>query len=125
MIFDVLMKASAKCSNLEALCADLEQVADSNTMREYLNKAFPVKELREQERQVNQALAHGIPTRMIRKGIEVAIDIHDEPFYGKQEGTRAVTCSGQAKKGTTHFVRIATAYVIWRQVGVAGRVVRE
>jgi putative transposase len=27
-----------------------------------------------------------------------------------------VTCGGQAKKGTTHFVRIATASVIWRQV---------
>jgi putative transposase len=48
--------------------------------------------------------------------VEVAIDFHDEPFYGKQESLRAVTCGGQAKKGTTHFVRIATAYVIWRQV---------
>lgn len=116
MIFDVLMKASAECSSLEATCADLEQVADSNTLREYINKALPVKELREQERQINQALAHGIPTRMVRKGIEAAIDFHDEPFYGKQESTRAVTCNGQAKKGTTHFVRIATVYVIWRQV---------
>jgi putative transposase len=26
-----------------------------------------------------------------------------------------VTCGGQAKKGTSHFVWIATAYVIWRQ----------
>jgi hypothetical protein len=41
---------------------------------------------------------------MARQGIEVAIDYHDEPFYGKQEQTRAITCSGQAKKGTTHFV---------------------
>jgi hypothetical protein len=116
MIFDVLMKASAECSSLEAACADLEQVADSNTLREYINKALPVKELREQERQINQALAHCIPSRMVRKGIEAAIDFHDEPFYGKQESTRAVTCNGQAKKGTTHFVRIATVYVIWRQV---------
>ena len=116
MIFDVLMKASVECSSLEAVCADLEQVADSNTVREYINKALPVKELREQERQVNQALAHCIPTRMVRKAIETAIDFHDEPFYGKQESTRAVTCNGQAKKGTTHFVRIATVYVIWRQV---------
>ena len=53
---------------------------------------------------------------MKRKGIEIAVDFHDEPFYGKLETTLAVTCSGQAKKGTTHFVRIATAYVIWRQV---------
>jgi len=116
MILDVLIKASAECSSLEAVCADLEQVADSNTMREYINQALPVKKLREQEEQVNQALAHCIPSTLLRKGIEVAIDFHDEPFYGKQESTRAVTCNAQAKKGTTHFVRIATAYVIWRQV---------
>jgi len=116
MIWDVLIKASAECSSLEAVCADLEQVADSNTLREYINQALPVKKLREQEEQVNRALAHCMPSTMLRKGIEVAIDFHDEPFYGKQESTRAVTCNGQAKKGTTHFVRIATAYVIWRQV---------
>ena len=116
MILDVLIKASAECSSLEAVCADLEQVADSNTLREYINQALPVKKLRKQAEQVNQALADCIPNTMLRKGIEVAIDFHDEPFYGKQESTRAVTCNGQAKKGTTHFVRIATAYVIWRQV---------
>jgi hypothetical protein len=116
MIYDVLMKASAECSSLEAVCADLETVADSNTLREYINKALSVDELVVQEEQVNRALAEGIPVSMVRQGIEIAIDYHDEPFYGKQEKTRAVTCSGQAKKGTTHFVRIATAYVIWRQV---------
>ena len=42
MIFDVLIKASAECSSLEAVCADLEQVADSNTMREYINQALPI-----------------------------------------------------------------------------------
>lgn len=116
MIFDILMKASAECSSLEAACADLEGVADSNTIREYVNKCLCVEELSEQEASVNQALAESIPEKMARKGIEIAIDFHDEPFYGKQAATRAVTCSGQAKKGTTHFVRIATAYVIWRQV---------
>ena len=60
------MKASAECSSLEAACADLEAVADSNTVRAYLNQALPVKELREQERQVNRALADCIPTRLER-----------------------------------------------------------
>ena len=46
MILDVLLKARAECSSLEATCADLEQVADSNTVREYVNKAFPIKRLR-------------------------------------------------------------------------------
>jgi len=116
MIYDVLMKASAECSSLEAVCADLEDVADSNTLREYINKALTIDELSEQEKQANLALAECIPESMARQSIEIAIDYHDEPFYGKQETTRAITCSGQAKKGTTHFVRIATAYVIWRQV---------
>lgn len=116
MIYDILMKASAECSSLEATCADLEQVADSNTVRDYMNQALPIQSLRRQEEQANQALASCIPESMAHKGIEIAIDFHDEPFYGKQASLRAVTCGGQAKKGTAHFVRIATAYVIWRQV---------
>jgi len=116
MILNVLIKASAENSSLEAVCADLEETADSNTIREYLNEALPIKELREQEKQVNAALACCTPEDLVRTDIEIAIDFHDEPFYGKQAGTRKVTCAGQAKKGTTHFVRIATAYIIWRQV---------
>ena len=116
MILDVLLKASAESSSLEAACADLEQVADSNTIREYLNAVLDVKELREQEKEMNAALAECIPESMPRTKVEVAIDFHDEPFYGKGADLRSVTCSGQAKKGTTHFMRIATAYVIWRQV---------
>ncbi len=116
MILDVLLKASAESSSIEAVSADLEGVADSNTMREYLNAALDVEQLREQEKEMNAALAESIPAAMQRTKVEVAIDFHDEPFYGKQEDLRKVTCNGQAKKGTTHFVRIATAYVIWKQV---------
>lgn len=116
MILDILIKASAECSSVEAVCADLEATADSNTIREYLNQALAVKELRQQEERANAALAECIPSALDREGIELAMDFHDEPFYGKQKDTRDLTCSGQAKKGTTHFVRIATAYVIWRQV---------
>ncbi|NUM47561.1 MAG: hypothetical protein HUU38_22900 [Anaerolineales bacterium] len=116
MLFDVLLKASAECSSVEAACADLATVADSNTQRAYIHLALPIEELESQEQQANAALAEGIPESMGRTGVEIAIDFHDEPFYGKTEELRAVTCAGQAKKGTTHFVRIATAYVIWRQV---------
>jgi len=116
MILDVLLKASAENSSIEAACADLEEVADSNTIREYLNAVVDVKELREQETELNRALAECIPEQMPRTNLEVAIDFHDEPFYGKGVELRKVSCAGQAKKGTTHFIRIATAYVIWRQV---------
>jgi hypothetical protein len=116
MLYDLLLKASAECSSLEAVCSDLENVADSNTVRAYINQALPIEELAAQEAAANEALAACIPENLVRTEIEMALDFHDEPFYGKQAATRAVTCSGRAKQGTTHFVRIATAYVIWRQV---------
>ena len=115
-ILDVVLKASAESSSIEAVSHDLEDVADSNTIREYLNAVLDVKELRQQESEMNAALAECIPASMPHTQLEVAVDFHDEPFYGKQADLRAVTCSGQAKKGTTHFIRVASAYVIWRQV---------
>jgi len=116
VILDVVLKASAEGSSVEAASNDLQDAADSNTIREYLNAALDIQALREQENEMNAALAECIPNSMPRTNVEVAIDFHDEPFYGKQPGLREVTCSGQAKKGTTHFIRIASAYVIWRQV---------
>lgn len=116
MVVDVVLKASAEGSSVEAACADLEQVADSNTIRDYLNEALNISQLQQQEAQMNAMLAESIPTGMRRTGLEVAIDFHDEPFYGKQAELLAVTCRGQAKKGTTHFIRVASAYVIWRDV---------
>jgi putative transposase len=116
MMWDILLKASAEQVSIEAVCADLEQVADSNTVREHLNEALRVADLRLQQGEMNRALAASIPVSMCRTGVEVAIDFHDEPFYGKTPDLKALTCRGQAKKGTTHFIRIASAYVIWRQV---------
>ena len=116
MVLDVILKASAERSSIEAACQDLIGVAGSNTVREYLNAALEVVQLREQEAEMNAALAASIPKGMKREGSEVAIDLHDEPFYGQRPDLLAVTCRGQAKKGTTHFIRIASAYVIWRQV---------
>ncbi len=116
MVFDVLLKASAEGSSIEAVCNDLDDVADSNTIREQLNEALPIEQLRQQENEVNDALAESIPASMKRSGLELAIDFHDEPCYAKQEALRAVTCRGRAKQGTTHFIRTATAYVIWRDV---------
>jgi hypothetical protein len=116
MIFDVILKASAERSSIEAACDDLDDVADSNTIRDYLNTAFDSDQLREQEAEINTALADSIPVSMKREDLEIAIDFHDEPFYGKHPDLLAVTCKGRAKAGTTHFVRLATCYVIWRQV---------
>lgn len=114
--FNLLLKAVAEGSSLEAVCADSCGVMDSNTLREQMNAALDVYELRQQEAEMNAALAAAIPSGMPRGGLEVAIDTHDEPFYGKTPELFTYTCSGQAKAGTTHFFRIASAYVIWHEV---------
>ncbi len=116
MVLDVILKASAERSSIEAACQDLVGVTGSNTVREYLNASLKVVQLREQEAEMNAALAASIPKTMKCEGIELAIDLHDEPFYGKRPELLAVTCRGKAKKGSTHFIRFASAYVIWRQV---------
>lgn len=118
MALNVLMKAAIENQSIEAVCADLSDVVDSNTLREALNRALTVTELRQHEAEFNAALADCIPQAMPRRGLEMAIDFHDEPFYGKSEALRAYTVRGEAREGTTYFWRIATLYVIWRGVRV-------
>lgn len=118
MVYNVLLKAASDGVSIEAVCADLLDVADSNTVREQLNTALDVCELRLHECEMNRAFAAAIPAAMPRGSVEAAMDFHDEPFYGKTPELRTYTCRGKAKKGTTRFFRIATAYVIWRQVRI-------
>jgi hypothetical protein len=114
--FNLLLKTVAEGSSLEAVCADSCGAMDSNTLREQLNAALEVCELRQQEVELNAALAAAIPAGMPRGGLEVALDLHDEPFYGKTPELLTYTCKTRAQAGTTHFFRIASAYVIWHEV---------
>lgn len=116
MTLNVLLKAAVDHSSLEAACGELEQVASSNRLREQLHQALDVADLRQQESELNAALASAIPDHLTRSGLEIAIDWHDEPFYGKTPELRTYVCRSQAKQGTTRFFRIATAYLMWRDV---------
>src|SRR5260221_3528737 len=116
MALNVLMKAAVEQRSIDAVCADLEDVVDGNTLREAINRSLKVEDLRQHEVEFNAALAECIPAQMPRRGLEMAIDFHNEPFYGKTEALRDYTCRGEAKEGTTYFWRIASLYVIWRGV---------
>lgn len=116
MVINVLMKAAIEKRSIEAVCDDLSDVVDGNTLREALNRSLTVADLREHEKEINAALSECMPVQMPRLGVEMAIDFHDEPFYGKTEAVRAYTCRGEAKDGTTYFWRIASLYASWRGV---------
>jgi len=89
----------------------LKESADSNTIREYLNDYFKLDKLEELESQINSSLTAVIPRRVRRKAQEIGIDLHDQPFYGKDLTLLECTCRGEAKAGTTRFFRIATIYL--------------
>jgi hypothetical protein len=118
MVLNVLLKAAVEKRSIDAVCADLTDVVDSNTLREALNRVLTVEDLRQHEAEFNAALAKCIPSAMPRRSLEMAIDFHDEPYYGKSEATQAYTCRGEAHDGTTYFWRIASLYVIGRGVRI-------
>jgi Transposase DDE domain len=112
MALEVLVHAATTGQSIEASCADLERSADSNTLRDYLNQAFVVAGLAQLEDEVNAALTAKLPKKVGKHKRELAIDLHDQPFYGKDEGLLSYASRGQAKAGTTYFYRIASVYLI-------------
>ena len=49
---------------------------------------------------------------------EIAVDFHDEPYYGRDdpEDDDNWVCCGEAHAGTTRFYRCATAYLMLHDV---------
>jgi len=112
-LYQVLLGVAANRSTIEAVCADLAGAPDGETIRRYFNEQLRVEDLPTLERQINAALATNWPQKLRRSGpIEVAMDFHDRPYYGKAEQEDALWVRGEAKDGTTRYYRVATAYLI-------------
>lgn len=111
-VSDILLKASVEGRAIEGTCNDLAAAPTGVTIRGYLNEIFPVTEFQVIERKLQTQLRARLPQRLWRTPIDVAVDFHDEPFYGKSPTLRAYACRGEAHAGTTWFYRVATAYVI-------------
>lgn len=116
MVYDVLLKAATENISIDAACRDLEQTIGGNTLREIINEQLRPEHLDEYELAINQALSAHLPRQIRKARLEAAIDEHDEPYYGKSPEVRALTVRRQAPKGTAHFLRIVSLYVIYRQM---------
>ena len=116
IVYDVLIKAAVTGQTIENVCKNLDEIVDGETIRGYLNEQINLDEMQSLEQQVNQALVAGLPRRLRKAKLEIAIDLHDEPFYGHSAGLLALTCGGKAHKGTTRFFRVGTAYVIFKDM---------
>jgi putative transposase len=77
------------------------------------------------ERQWNGLLRSLIPHWLRDSPQELAIDFHDEPYYGRAQPDQEDTwvCRGEARAGTTHFYRCATASILLHNVRLTVAVV--
>jgi putative transposase len=111
-LLDVLLGVAVSQDTIESMCADWSDVANAETIRGYLNAQVTVENLQELERRLNAALAAEIPQRVWRHERDIAVDLHDRPYYGKTPQEEGLWVRGRAKNGTTRFYRVATAYVM-------------
>jgi putative transposase len=111
-LLNILLTAAARQCTIESACAELSSGPGAETVRQYLNEQLTTERLPELERNLNEALMAQVPNRLWRQAQDIAIDLHDRPYYGKTSQEEGLWVRGQAKDGTTHFYRIATAYVI-------------
>ena len=111
-LLNILLTAAARQCTIESACGELSSGPGAETVRQYLNEQLTTERLPELERHLNEALAAQVPKRLWRQTQEIAIDLHDRPYYGKTVQEEGLWVRSRAKDGTTRFYRIATAYVI-------------
>jgi len=117
-LINILLGVAANCGTVQALGTDLVGSPNPETIRGYLREQLRVEDLPELEQRLNAALAKKIPVRVWRRACDVALDFHDRPYYGKTSQAEGLWVRAQAKDGTTHFYRIATAYVMLHDLRV-------
>ncbi len=104
-LWRLLLSAAARRTTIEAACADLTGAPDANTVRGYLTEQLPPAGIPDLEQQWNTLLPSLIPDWLPDRLQEIAVDFHDEPYYGHDDpddGDNWV-CRAEARSGTTRF----------------------
>jgi hypothetical protein len=84
-LLDVLLAVSAQKDTIEQVCADLQIKVGAETIRGYFNEQLQVENLPSLQEAVNRALQKSLSRDVKGQSLEVAIDFHDQPYYGKTE----------------------------------------
>lgn len=111
-LLDVLVAVSVGKETIEQVAADLNLKVGAETIRGYFNEQLGVEKLSEINEAVNLTLQKSLDFELKKQKLEVAIDFHDQPYYGKSEQSEGLWVGAKAKQGTTKVYRVATCYVI-------------
>lgn len=112
MLFEILLRAASRGDSIEQTARSLQQVPTGNGIRYHLDK---FNDMTTVEDQLNSTLQSRIPPKLRQTKLQVAIDLHLIPYYGKPSEREApYIYRSQAHSGTTCFFAYATLYVICR-----------
>ena len=115
-VSDMVVKASVTGAAIEGTCNSFIRAPSGATVRACLNRELSVTALPEIEAKLQGQLRANLPQRLWKRPLDLAMDFHDEPFYGKDPTLCAYACRGEAHQGTTWFYRVATVYVVHHQI---------
>jgi hypothetical protein len=111
-LLDVLLAVSCQKETIEQVCADLKIKVGAESIRGYYNEQLKVENLDNLQEAVNLALQKSFSLEFKAEKLEIAIDFHDQSYYGKSEQSEGLWVGAEAKNGTTKVYRVATVYVI-------------
>lgn len=117
-LYQVLLKAAANRTTIEATCNDLVDAPDSNTIRGYLNAQLLPAAIRDLEQNCNRALYQRWPHWLWAQALEIALDLHDACYYGDYDENDPACWVHKAEKrnGTRHFYRCATLAIVRKKL---------
>ncbi|NJN38734.1 MAG: ISH3 family transposase [Acaryochloridaceae cyanobacterium CSU_3_4] len=111
-LFTVLLRAASRADSIEHTTQRLTGVPTVNGIRYHLDKLDDMVTL---EAQLNAALHHQLPSKVLNHRHRLAIDLHLIPYYGHPNAVEApYIYRSQAKAGTTSFFAYASVYLIRR-----------
>ena len=111
-LVDVLLAVCAGKDTLQQVCADLQLKVGAETIRGYFNEQLTVENLPQLQEAINAALQANPKAGFKGQKLELAIDFHDQSYYGKSKQSEGLWVGAEAKNGTTKVYRVATIYVI-------------
>jgi hypothetical protein len=111
-LLDVLLAVSCQKDTIEQVCSDLKIKVGAETIRGYFNEQLKVENLDNLQEAVNLALQKSFSLELKEQKLEIAIDFHDQSYYGKLEQSIGKWVGAEAKNGTTKVYRVATLYII-------------
>lgn len=112
MLISLVLYAAARATSVSAVCGWLRGAPSDETARQALLASLP--QLTELERRINAGLTIDLPPRMFRKAWNVAVDLHEIPYYGQPQQEPREIRRRKPKQGTTRFHTYATACIVVR-----------